>query len=258
MRDLRGGKTMKKLMMIVVAAGMAVCPALYANADPSAEPSTERVDLAKTAELKGDVARARTNYAAAVSHYLDAVKISQQNPLLYNKLGVTELQLGDRSQARKYFAKALKIDPRNTTALNNLGAVNCIQGKYKAAIRYLKEALALDESDASAHLNIAEAWIGVGETDRGMKEYARALELNADILSSTLDGVTAQVRTPAQRAMISFLIAKAYAKRGNLDGALEYLRRAKDDGYRNLSKVYEEPEFALLVQDPRLAKIVKK
>jgi tetratricopeptide (TPR) repeat protein len=122
----------------------------------------------------------------------------------------------------------------------------------------LKEALALDESDASAHLNIAEAWIGVGETDRGMKEYARALELNADILSSTLDGVTAQVRTPAQRAMISFLIARAYAKRGNLDGALEYLRRAKDDGYRNLSKVYEEPEFALLVQDPRLAKIVKK
>ncbi len=150
---------MKKLMMIVVAAGVAIC----ANADPSAEPSNERVDLAKTAELKGDVARARANYAAAISHYLDAVKISQHNSLLYNKLGVTELQLGDRGMARKYFAKALKIDPRNTTALNNLGAVNCIQGKYKAAIRYLKEALALDESDASAHLNIAEAWIGVGE-----------------------------------------------------------------------------------------------
>jgi tetratricopeptide (TPR) repeat protein len=249
---------MKKLMMIVVAAGMAICPALYASAGPSAEPDTQRVDPAKTAEMKGDVARARTNYSTAISYYIDALKISQPSPMLYNKLGITELQVGERGQARKYFSKALKIDPRNTTALNNLGAVNCIQGKYKVAIRYLKEALALDESDASAHLNIAEAWMGVGETDRGMKEYARALELNADILSNTLDGVTAQVRTPAQRAMISFLIARAYAKRGNIEGALEYLRRAKDDGFRNLSKVYEEPEFAAVVQDPRLAKIVKR
>jgi pentatricopeptide repeat protein len=245
-------------MMLVVAAAMLICPALFASADPMADPSTEKADQAKNAETKGDVARARSNYSAAISYYLDAAKINQSSALLFNKLGITELQYGDRGMARKYFAKALKVDPRNTTALNNLGAVACIQGKYKVAIRYLKEALALDESDASAHLNIAEAWIGVGETERGMKEYARALELNADILSNTLDGVSAQVRTPEQRAMIAFLIAKAYAKRGNVEGALEYLKRAKDDGFRNLNKVYTEPEFAALVQDPRLEKLVKR
>ena len=249
---------MRRLMTIVVAAGLAICPSMYASADPSAEPNGDRQDAAKAAELKGDVARAKANYDSAISHYLDAVKISKKDVLLYNKLGVTELQTGNRGVARKYFSEALKYDPRNVTALNNLGAVAVLEGKYKRAVHYLKQALELNELDASAHLNIGEAWMGLGDTDKGMTEYSRALELDADILSNTLDGVTAQVRTPEQRARISFLIAKAYAKRGNIEGALDYLRRAKDDGYRNLNKVYVDADFAALVQDPRLAKIVKR
>jgi hypothetical protein len=91
-----------------------------------------------------------------------------------------------------------------------------------------------------------------------MTEYARALELNADILSSSQDGVIAQVRTPEQRARISFLIAKSYMKRGNIEGALEYLRRAKEGRYPDLAKVYTDPVFTPLWNDPRLAKIVKR
>jgi tetratricopeptide (TPR) repeat protein len=178
--------------------------------------------------------------------------------MIYNKLGITELQMGNRGPARKYFAQALKVDSRNVVALNNLGAVACTDGKYKLAVKYLKQALALDESDATAHLNLAEAWAGQDEMDRAMTEYSRALELDADILANSLDGVIAQVHSPEQRARISFLIAKAYAKRGNIDGALEYLRRAKDSRFPEMSKVYTEPEFASLVGDPRLAAIVKK
>ncbi len=272
---------MKNLVMILVGAGLAVCPALYAASDPSAtnpasvdsavvspaavdlvaaaDPvATTHMEAARTLEEKGDLARKRSNYYGALAYYLDAVKMAGQNAVLYNKLGITELQMGNRGPARKYFGMALKTDSRNSIAFNNLGAVACTDGKYKLAIKYLKQALALDESDATAHLNLAEAWVGMGETERAMTEYSRALELDADILSNSMDGVVAQVHSPAQRARISFLIAKAYAKRGNIEGALEYLRRARDDHYDGLGKVYSEPEFAGLVQDPRLAKIVKR
>jgi tetratricopeptide (TPR) repeat protein len=249
---------MKNLVTMIVGAGLAVCPALYAASDPAAEPiATTRIEAARTLEAKGDLARKHNNYDGALAYYLDAVKTAGQNAMLYNKLGVTELQIGNRSPARKYFAMALKTDSRNVIALNNLGAVACTDGKYKLAVKYLKDALALDESDATAHLNIAEAWAGLNEMDRAMTEYSRAIELDADILSNSMDGVVAQVHSPEQRARISYLIAKAYAKRGNVEGALEYLRRAKDEHYAGLSKVYTEPEFAILVQDPRLAKIVK-
>jgi tetratricopeptide (TPR) repeat protein len=262
---------MKNLVMILAAAGLAVCPAMYASSGPAAvdppaaspaavaDPvATSHTEAARTLEEKGDLARKRSNYYGALSYYLDALKLAGQNAMLYNKLGITELQIGNRGPARKYFGMALKTDPRNAIAFNNLGAVACTDGKYKLAVKYLKQALALDESDATAHLNLAEAWIGMGESDRAMTEYSRALELDADILSNSMDGVVAQIHSPAQRARISFLIAKAYAKRGNIEGALEFLRRAKDDHYDGLSKVYSEPEFASLVQDPRLAKIVKR
>jgi tetratricopeptide (TPR) repeat protein len=177
---------------------------------------------------------------------------------IYNKLGITELQLHDHGLARKYFKQALKYDPRNASALNNMGAIAYLDRKYNPAIKYYKQALALDETNAAYHLNIAEAWISLNQIDRGMTEYARALELNADILTESEDGVVAQVKTPEQRARIAYFIAKAYAKRGNVEGALEYLQRSKDGHFPDLARVYTEQEFAPLWQDPRLAKIVKR
>jgi tetratricopeptide (TPR) repeat protein len=175
-----------------------------------------------------------------------------------NKLAVAEFKLGNKGAARKHFSQAVKCDANNAVAFNNLGALALVDKKYNPAVRYLKHSLALDEQNATAHLNIAEAWMGLEEVDRAMTEYARALELDADILTSGRNGVVAQVSTPEQRARISYLIAKAYAKRGNMEGALEYLRRAKEGHFPDLAKVYTDQEFTALWTDPRLAGIIKR
>jgi tetratricopeptide (TPR) repeat protein len=250
---------MKKLRMMLVATFVLVCAAPYGRSAPTSEPpSPEKLDAAKVAETKGDLARIRNDYASAASYYLTALHTDRQNAVLYNKLGIAELQLHSRGSARKYFSQALKYDPRFVAALNNLGAVAFLDKRYKPAIGYFKKALALDESNAAAHLNLAEAWMGLGDADRAMTEYSRAIELDADVLTKNHDGIQAQVSTPEQRARVSYLIAKVYAKRGNLEGALEYLGRAKEGHYADLHKVYSDPEFAPLWEDPRLAKIIKK
>ena len=64
--------------------------------------------------------------------------------------------------------------------------------------------------------------------------------------------------TAEQRAVVNFLIAKAYAKRGNMEGALDYLQRAKQGHYKDMASVYTQQEFSLLWNDPRLATIVKR
>ena len=218
----------------------------------------EQNRFADAAELKGDLARLHEEYNAAVNYYRTALRATPNSAKLENKLGIAYLQMGSRGSARKEFLKAIKIDPYFPNALNNLGAAYCLDKKYNPAIRYLKQSLALDESNASAHLNIAEAWAGLGEMDRAMTEYARALELNADILSGNPQGVMVHVNTPEQRARVDFLLAKAYAKRGNMEGALEYLERAKENHYTELAKVYEDQVFSVLWTDPRLQKIVKR
>ena len=221
-------------------------------------PRTEPFKATQKFELKGDIARAKESYAEAANYYRAALKTNNRDPKLYNKLGIAYLKTRNYTAARKSFSQAVKLDPVFVNGLNNLGAAECLQKKYDPAVRHLKEALALEETNASAHLNIGEAWIGLGQIDRAMTEYARALELNADILSDNTHGVQVNVTTPEQRARVSFLIARAYAKRGNMEGALEYLRRANDQHFANMAMVFQDPLFTPLWEDPRLQKIVRR
>lgn len=250
------------LLVLTTAASLAIPAAVRAETPPplSASVAAEtRQQIAKNAEIKGDIARGQAQFGSAETWYSLAIRNNPHDATLYNKVGIVEMKLGDMNRARKDFAQAIRLDPSSVDALNNLGAVDCLQHKYRPAVRYLKEALALDESRATTHLNLAEAWMGQKQIDRAMTEYARALELDADILNSTdKEGVFAQVTTPEQRAMIDFMIAKAYMKRGNQEGALDYLRQAKEGHFKDLASVYTDPIFSPLWKDPRLADIVKR
>lgn len=209
-------------------------------------------------EAKGDKAQLKKDFALAVAYYSKALKNDRENAVLYNKLGIAELRMDNHGQARKNFSKSLKYDPNYFTAMNNLGVVDILDKRYKQAVVSLKQALALDEENAHTHVNLAEAWMGLGEVARAMTEYTRALQLDADVLSSGEGGAQAQVYTTEQRARIDFLIAKLFVQRNNLGSALEYLSRAKEMNYPDLHQVYSDQAFAPLWNDPRLAKIVKK
>jgi len=249
---------MRRLVMMLAAISLLIGLAAYGKTNPaSAAAKKDKMEAARIAEEKGDLDRLHKDYESAVSHYESALRINTKSPDLYNKMGIAELQLKEWGQARKFFARAIKLNPQFFAPLNNLGVLELLDKRYKSSINYFKQALALDETNAHTHLNLAEAWMGLGNVDYAMTEYARALELDADVLSSTPEGVAAQYTTPEQRARVSFLIAKMYMKRGNLDGALEYLRKAKDGHYPDMASVYKDPVFTPLWNDPRLAKIVK-
>jgi Tfp pilus assembly protein PilF len=250
---------MKNLVMMLMAMGLLYCAAPYGRTAPLPNATTtDKLANAKATEEKGDLARIHDDYEQAAFYYRKALRVDRQNADLYNKLGVAELKSGNRGSAHKSFELAVKYNPQDAVALNNLGATACLDRKYKLAVGYLKQALALDEPQAPTHINLAEAWIGLGQTDRAMTEYARALELDPDALSENENGTLARVSTPEQRARAAYVIAKSYARRGNLEGALEYLQRAKEGRYPDLAKVYTDPEFAPLWKDPRLAKIIKR
>jgi tetratricopeptide (TPR) repeat protein len=244
-------------MLLMVGLMASITPRVWA--DPAAGDTTQdRMAKARLEEQNGDLARTHRDYGSAAEHYSAAVRIDRQNAALYNKLGIAEIKLNQLRSARKSFNLALKYNPSSYLVLNNLGTVAYLEKKYKPAIDYFKQALALKEESAGVHLNLAEAWMGLGEVEYAMTEYSRALELDADILTTSQDGVQTRISTPEQRARVNYLIAKAYARRGNLEGALEYLSRAKEGHFPELSRVYKDQEFAPLWKDPRLAKIVKR
>jgi len=69
-------------------------------------------------------------------------------------------------------------------------------------------------------------------------------------------GVMAQTSSPEDRAAFSFMVAKMYAQAGDFEHSLEYLRKAMEEGYKGIDKVFTDTEFASLRTDPRFADLM--
>jgi Flp pilus assembly protein TadD len=208
-------------------------------------------------EKAGDTCRAQKDYEHAIEYFQEAVRKDRKSATLRNKLGLAELQAGATEQARIDFEKAAKLNPKFPDALNNVGAVYFMQNKPGPAAKYFKKAVALEETRATFHVNLGAAWFGQKKFDRAINEYTRALELDPQVLEHHAKlGVTAQIANPEDRAKYYFILAKIHAKRGDVDGCLLCLRKAKENGYRDLANVYKEEEFSKVWDDARLAQVI--
>jgi len=228
---------------------------------PAASWPDQNVNLDKmtVAELEkaGDQARSVKDYSLAIDYFQAALRKDHKNSIIYNKLGLAELRKDDLSSARVHFDRAVKLNSKYAEAVNNLGAIDYMRKNYGSAAKYFKKAVALNETDATFHVNLGAAWFSQKKMDRAIAEYMRAMELDPDALRhDNRTGISAQISSPEERAQYSYLLAKAYAKRGDIEGCLQCLKRAKEDGYRNLANVYKDEEFSRLRDNPKLQEVV--
>jgi tetratricopeptide (TPR) repeat protein len=93
----------------------------------------------------GNVARKQTLYAAAVSHYLEALTIHESRgirfhqPIVYGKLGSLALSLGQLANARNWFEKELALG-------RQVGREISIASAHAGLARVLKEEGRIDEA----------------------------------------------------------------------------------------------------------------
>jgi tetratricopeptide (TPR) repeat protein len=250
---------MRDFMLKVSVAAMALAMAGYGACIGDSPQGNAPMQSMTVAELEkaGDDCRAQKDYEQAIKYLNEAVRQDKKNAHLYNKLGMARLKSGDLRGARGDFTKATKYDRTYPDAWNNVGAVYYLQKNYGQAAKYYKKAVALDETRPTFHLNLGAAWFAQNELNRAISEYTRALELDPDALARGSNvGIAAQVTTPEERAKHNYMLAKIYAKLGNIDNCLACLRKAKENGYHDLAKVYKDEEFAALWHDARLAEII--
>lgn len=253
---------MRKLMLVVVVLAIAaalaprIAVAVTTDPDPQQRPTITPDMTVTDLENRGDLARVRKDYRGAIDYYRAALKKDRNNAVLYNKIGICDLQMSELRAAQSDFDKAVKRNGKYAEALNNIGVVAYMQKNYGKAVRYYKKALALNEANASFHSNLGTAWFAQKNFERASAEYLRALELDPEVLlRSATGGVSAQIR-PEDRANYAFLLAKLYAQRGDLDRCLECLKKAKDEGYPKMMDVYKDEIFANVRSDARLTEVV--
>ena len=207
-------------------------------------------------ERQGDQLRAQKRYLDSVDYYNAAIA-QQPTALLWNKKGIALLFIQHNKDAKKCFEQALKLDKNSAEALNNLGFMAQIEKRYNRAIKYYDKALAIRPSSATFHYNLGAAYFGKHDFDKAAQEYRTSYQLDPDIFQRvSRTGVMAQSTSPEDRAAFSFMVAKMYAQAGDVDHSLEYLRKAMEEGYKNIDKVYTDSEFASLRTDKRFAELM--
>ncbi|MGC2112554.1 MAG: tetratricopeptide repeat protein [Candidatus Korobacteraceae bacterium] len=250
---------MKFLMLkaLIVLMGLTVVGYCVSIDDPQQNTAAMQSMTVAQLEKAGDNARTQKNYEQAIQYFKEALRQDRKSAKLYNKLGLAELSTGDYAAARSDFAKATKYDRKYPEAWNDLGVVYYVQKNYGAAAKCFQKAIALDETHASFHVNLGITWFAQNNMDNAMREYTRALELDPEaLMRSSNAAMSAQIASREERAKQDYMLAKVFAKLGYVDSCLVCLKKAKEDGYSDLTNVYKDEEFSRVRQDARLAEIV--
>ena len=211
-----------------------------------------KVDL--SAEMRGDIAMARKDYRQAIDHYKS---IQPSSHIILNKLGIAYHQLTDLETAAKFYQSAIKAKRDYPEAINNLGAVFYAKKSYRRSVSQYNRALKLTPNSASIHSNLGTAWFARKNYEKASEEYQKALAIDPEVFEHRgSNGVLLQERSVSERAKFHYYLAKTYAKAGVHDRALQYMRKALEEGFKERKKFVEEPEFAALQQMPEFKELI--
>ncbi len=205
-------------------------------------PAPTRGEL--TAEMRGDIYMARKMFREAVEMYQSGPRDS---PVVANKTGIAFHQMQNLDSARKQYERAAKLKPDYPEAINNLGTIYYANKSFRRAVNQYKKALRLNPESASIHSNLGTAYFARKDYDKAFVEYQQALQLDAEVFEHrSSQGVLLQERTVDERAKFHFYLAKTYAKAGQTERAMLYIRKAIEEGFREREKFARDPEFAQL------------
>ena len=232
---------------------LAVGPPQIHRVEPPSASAT-----AKELERIGDALQADKDYLDGIDYYQAASAKDPQNAVLINKIGISELELHRYRDAKKSFERSIRIDKNYANAYANLGVVYYQETSYSKSIHYYDKAISLENNEAVFYNNRAASLFAKKQFEKASSDYAKALELDPDIFERTGrgGGVQARLPSPEDIAHYDYVLARLYARNGMADRSLHYLRKAMEDGYKNIKNVYTDDEFSSLRKDPRFAELM--
>ena len=217
-------------------------------------PQVEAPKPVLSVESRGDIFMARKMYREAIEAFSEG---SPKDPVLRNKIGIAHHQLMQLDSARKYYEQAVKLKPTYSEAVNNLGTVYYANKSYRRAIAQYKKAIKLAPDSASIHSNLGTAYFARNQIALATEEFRTALKLDPNVFEHHSSyGVMLQERSVQDRAKYHYWMAALYAQDGRHELALQYLRKALEEGYKERKKLPDDPAFAGMRELPEFKQLM--
>jgi tetratricopeptide (TPR) repeat protein len=228
---------------------------------PPQSPAESSVIVVKpemTDEQMADLYMARKDFREATLIYKRLADKYPQNPVYLNKLGIALHQQEALGLALKYYERASKVDPSYADAQNNIGTVWYQRKKYGKAIKAYQKAINIRTDMAVLYSNLGYAYFGDKRYEQAISSFRQALALDPQFFehNSSRNGSVLQDRSVGDRGRFYFMLAKSFAEAGNLERCVIYLRKAKDEGYKDLLNVKSDPAFAAFLNAPAIQEVL--
>jgi tetratricopeptide (TPR) repeat protein len=207
-----------------------------------------------TPEMRGDILMARKMFREAAETYQEG---PPDSAVLANKIGIAYHQMLAIDLARKYYERSIRLRPTYSEAVNNLGTIYYAKKNYRRAVTQYNRALKLSPQSASIYSNLGTAQFARKKYKEAFEAYQQALALDPEVFEHrSTQGVLLQERSVDERAKFHFYLAKTYAKAGNFERALLYIRKALEEGFKEREKLRSDPEFTQLQELPEFKQLL--
>lgn len=211
-----------------------------------------------TDEQMGDLYMIRKQFREAAGLFKKLADENPKNPVYLNKLGIALHQQQALTLALKYYEKAVKADPQYADAENNVGTIWYQRKKWDKAIKAYQKAINMRDDMAVVFSNLGYAYFEDKKYEEAIGSFRRALAIDPQLFehNGSRSGSVLQDRSVENRGRFYYLLAKSYAQAGDVERCLRYLRKAKDEGYKDFNDVKKDPAFAAAMKDPGMQEIL--
>jgi tetratricopeptide (TPR) repeat protein len=140
------------------------------------------------------------------------------------------------------YREAIDTQPQNFFAHNNLGVLYDKTGLYDAAIAECERALEIEPGNSIARKNL---------------EVAKKNKMAVEERAARIQRAEQEARAKPNDAGASYNLARTYAFHGQKDLALEWLSKARKQGYRDVEYLKVDPAFESMRNDADFERLTK-
>lgn len=151
-------------------------------------------------------------FEKAKEHYLAAVQLDPNQSESHYNYGVLLMQENKTREAEEVFRRALAANSRYAEAHNNLGDLLQHEGKLAEAVTEFEKAIDSKPDFPQAHFNLGRLLVNRGEYKEAIDELLKTLTTQDE----------------EARPTYLYAIGAAYARAGNRDDGIRYLRLARE------------------------------
>jgi Tfp pilus assembly protein PilF len=205
--------------------------------------------------LRGD----KRKIDEAIAHYVEALRIAPNNPVVHNSLGNALSTKGKLDEAIVHYVSAIRIKPDYAAAYNHLGLALLRQGKIDEAIVNITKAIKIDPHMAEAYNNMGAVFVAQGKPDQAIANFTRALQIQPNDMEAHYNiGIISASQGKFDQAVVHFReavrIKPDFAKAHNNMGSVLVLQGKNKEAIEHFREAVRiQPDYELAQDNLRKA-----